>query len=186
MNNDARTSSSSSRKHKEKINNKKPKPLSSQSFILIKDHLLIRYDQLIDLNKIGCGEFGEILTGSLNDADLPTLKINNIKENGADEIRMQQQIKVLVKSISKNKDDKLFAEFRRQIDLYRQVDSHNVVKLFGLCLEKDLYYMILEHDRDLKSHLIESPETSLQQLLKNCRQIAAGVNFIAKSNLTHR
>ncbi|KAG5675919.1 hypothetical protein PVAND_005778 [Polypedilum vanderplanki] len=190
LNHDAR--SSSSRKHKDKTNStKKPKPLSSQSFMLVKDHLMIRYDQLIDLTKIGCGEFGEILIGSLNDADLPTLKINNIsssiKENGTDEIRMQQQIRVLVKSISKNKDDKLFSEFRRQIDLYRAIDSQNVVKIFGLCLEKDLYFMILEHyDRDLKSYLIENPETSLQQLLKYCRQIASGVNAIIKSNLTHR
>jgi serine/threonine protein kinase len=169
--------------------------------MLVKDHLMIRYDQLLDLTKLGCGEFGEILTGSLNDADLPTLKVNAIiiKENGSvsgggggggeadEEIRMQQQIKVLAKTISKNRDDKLFAEFRRQIDMHRAIESQNVAKLFGLCLERDLYYMILEHsDRDLKSHLIENPEASLQQLLKYCRQIASGVSAILKSNLTHR
>lgn len=157
--------------------------------MLVKDHLMIRYEQLIDLKPLGGGggggEFGEILTGSLNDVDLPTLKINTNKENG-DEIRMQQQIRVLVKSISKNKDDSLFAEFRRQIDVLRAIDSQNVVKLFGLCLEKDVYYMILEHYGDLRSHLIENPETPSHQLLKFCRQIARGVHAIAKSNLTHR
>lgn len=187
MNHEARSSSSSNSSRKHKETNKKSKPLSSSSFIIAKDHLLIRFDQIIDLTKIGSGEFGEILTGSLNDADLP-LKIHNIKENGADEIRLQQQIKVLVKSISeKNKSDQsLFGEFKRQVDLYHAIQSQNVVKLFGLCLEKDFNYMILEHDRDLKSFLIENPSTPFQHL-KFCRQIVCGLQFIAaKPNLTHR
>jgi serine/threonine protein kinase len=91
-----------------------------------------------------------------------------------------------VKSLSKIKDETFFVEFRRQIDLYRAVDSKNVVKLLALCFEKDHHFMVLEQSRDLKGFLMENTETSAERLVSFSRQIACGLDAIAKSKLTHR
>lgn len=165
---------------------KQKKIKSSPSCTLIIDHLMIGYDKLIDLKKIGRGEFGEVLVGTINETDLPAFKRSDVKENGTDEIQKQENIKLLVKSMSKNKDESYFVEYRRQIDLYRAIDSQNVVKLLALCYEKDHHFMILEHSQELKAHLIENPQLSFEHLSKYCCDIARGLEAIAKSKLTHR
>jgi serine/threonine protein kinase len=153
---------------------------------------MISYDRLIDLTKIGRGEFGEVLVGAVSESDISTSTLknhHNHKENGSiDEnaIQPQQRIDVLVKSLSKIKDEAFFVEFRRQIDLYRAVDSKNVVKLIALSFEKEHHFMVLEHCRDLKGFLMENSETSPKQLISFSRQIACGLDAIAKSKLTHR
>lgn len=151
---------------------------------------MISYDRLIDLTKLGRGEFGEVLVGAVLESDVPahSVKSQHRLENETDvnEIEAQKRAHVLVKSLSKIKDEKFFVEFRRQIDLYRAVDSVNVVKLFALCFEKDHHFMILEQSRELKAHLVETPELSTQNLIKFSRQIACGLDAIAKSKLTHR
>lgn len=152
---------------------------------------MISYDRLIDLTKLGRGEFGEVLVGAILESDVPahSVKSQHRLENETDvinEIEAQKRTQVLVKSLSKIKDEKFFIEFRRQIDLYRAVDSENVVKLFALCFEKDHHFMILEQGRELKAHLVDTPELSIQNLIKFSRQIACGMDAIAKSKLTHR
>lgn len=151
---------------------------------------MIRYDRFIDLTKIGRGEFGEVLVGAVLESDVPACQNhhNHVVENGVDvnKIQAQQRVNVMVKSLSKIKDENFFVEFRRQIDLYRAVDSQNVVKLIALCFEKDHHFMVLEQFQDLKGYLVEHPETSPQTLFKLSRQIASAVDAIAKSKLTHR
>lgn len=153
---------------------------------------MISYDRLIDLTKLGRGEFGEVLVGAMLESDVPSAhsvkKSQHQLENGTDVngIEAQKRAQVLVKSLSKIKDEKFFVEFRRQIDLYRAVDSENVVKLFALCFEKDHHFMILEQSQELKAHLVDNRELSVQNLFKISRQIACGLDAIAKSKLTHR
>lgn len=155
---------------------------------------MISYDRLIDLTKIGRGEFGEVLVGAILEADVPTASSlknhQHHKENGIsdeNEIQPQQRcVDVLVKSLSKIKDESFFIEFRRQIDLYRAVDSKNVVKLFALSFEKDHHFMVLEQSRELKGFLLDHPDTSTHQLISFSRQITCGLDAIAKSKLTHR
>lgn len=153
---------------------------------------MISYDRLIDLTKLGRGEFGEVLVGAILESDVPahhSVKSQHRLENEADvinEIEAQKRARVLVKSLSKIKDEKFFVEFRRQIDLFRAVDSENVVKLFALCFEKDHHSMILEQSQELKEHLVDNPKLSIQNLIKFSRQIACGLDAIAKSKLTHR
>jgi serine/threonine protein kinase len=148
---------------------------------------MISYDRLIDLTKIGRGEFGEVLVGALSEFDVPASSLKKHQhQNDDDEIQPQQKVNVLVKSLSKIKDESFFVEFRRQIDLYRAVDSKNVVKLLALSFEKDHHFMVLEQSRDLKGYLVDHPDTSSQQLISFSRQIACGLDAIAKSKLTHR
>lgn len=159
---------------------------TSPSSTLIIDHLMIRYDHLLDLTKIGRGEFGEVLVGAMLESYVPASKSHQDQNGGTDEIQAQQRAIVLVKSLSKIKDESFYVEFRRQIDLYRAVDSPNVVKLFALCFEKDHHFMVLENSSELKAHLVEHPEFTTQKLIKFSRQIACGLESIAKSKLTHR
>jgi serine/threonine protein kinase len=159
---------------------------------------MIHHDQLIDLTKIGRGEFGEVLVGDIVDSDLPSVKHQQINregedaasvkkmQNGTDEIEAQKRVNLLVKSMSKIKDEAFFVEFRRQIDLYRAVDSLNVVKLLALCFEKEHHFMILENGQDLRAFLVENSDISVHQILNYCRQIVCAVEAIAKSKLTHR
>lgn len=153
--------------------------------------MMIPYDRLIDLLKIGRGEFGEVLVGVLeSDISASSHKIHqNHKENGTTDenaIQPQQRLNVMVKSLSKIKDETFFVEFRRQIDLYRAVDSKNVVKLLALCFEKDHHFMVLEQSRELKGFLMENAETSTRQLISFSQQITSGMDAISKSKLTHR
>jgi hypothetical protein len=178
-------SSRSNKVHQHSENKKKL--ATSPSSTLIIDHLMIAYDRLIDLTKIGRGEFGEVLVGAVLEPDVPAM--SNNKENGTtdvNEIQSTQRVNVLVKSLSKIKDESFFIEFRRQIDLYRAVDSHHVVKLLALCFEKDHHFMVLEQARDLKGFLAEHPDLSTQKLIQFSKQIVEGLDAIAKSKLTHR
>lgn len=144
---------------------------------------MIRHELLLDLTKIGRGEFGEVLAGKVLDTDIQS----HWRENGSaktssaneNEIQAQQQhVNVLVKSLSKIKDESFFIEFRRQIDLYRASDSAaNVVKLLALSFEKDHHFMILEHGRDMKSFLMENPNTSMRQLIKFCSHVVSGNEY---------
>jgi len=155
---------------------------------------MIPYDRLNDLTKLGRGQFGEVLSGSIVETDLPKMSkklqtVNeNVGENDENEIQMQQQrVNVLIKSMSRIKAESFFVEFRRQIDLYRAVDSLNVVKLLAISFEKDHHFMILEHHRDLKGFLLEQQQNiSLHQLIDISKQVAMGLDAIAKSKLTHR
>jgi serine/threonine protein kinase len=152
---------------------------------------MIRYDRLIDLTKIGRGEFGEVLIGYVLESDV-SASIKGSQhaagENGTDvnEISTPQRVHVMAKSLSKLKDETFFIEFRRQIDLHRAVDSSNVVKLLALCFEKDHHFIVMEHNQDLRGYLLEHTDTSSQTLVNFCRQIACALEKIAKSKLTHR
>lgn len=148
----------------------------------------IRHEKITEIKKIGIdSNFKmEILLGLLSDSDFPSKII--IKDNVVtDEIKMQQQTKVLIKTIRRDQDERILNEFRRQVDLYCNVDSENVVKLFGLSKESKIYGIVLEHDNDLKTLLTEKVDISHQELLKFCHHLANGINSIhKKAKLTHR
>lgn len=52
---------------------------------------------------------------------------------------------VMVKALNKVKDENACAEFRRQIEMFRTLTHKGVVRLYGLCREKDPHYMVLEY-----------------------------------------
>ncbi|CRL01259.1 CLUMA_CG014489, isoform A [Clunio marinus] len=138
----------------------------------------------------GRGEFGEVLTGAMLESDVPSnsSKSSN-RENKSDvnEIKPQHRLNILVKSLSNIKSEIFFVEFRRQVDLYRAVDSQHVIKLFALCFEKDRHFMILEHGQELKTFLTnEQAKLTPQMLLKFSRGISCAVDLIAKLKWTHR
>lgn len=139
---------------------------SKKSTTSVLDVYSIPRSALLDLISIGKGEFGEVLIGKAKRSDLKTSTnlnkdennqsiiaeagIENEKKNSKDGLNEIKEDKeeyryVMVKSLTKIKDEHACSEFRRQIDLFRTVSSRGVSRLYGLCREKDPHYMVLEY-----------------------------------------
>lgn len=187
---------------------------------------------LFDVTVIGRGDFGTIHTAKVKFCDLKqhlhkdivtTLTIANEREqrksNG--ELENVNEIKeesentdetvhyALIKALNKVKDENVCIEFRRQIEMFRTVSHRNVVRLFGLCRDKDPHYLVLEHTDlgDLKEFLLSrkdqlaelvskngiiqktnqtTPPIKVPQLLLFAQQIARGMDAIYRARYIHR
>ncbi|XP_037954224.1 tyrosine-protein kinase-like otk, partial [Teleopsis dalmanni] len=51
---------------------------------------------------------------------------------------------ILVKALNKVKDEYACQEFKRQIEMFRAISHKGVVRLYGVCREKDPHYIVLE------------------------------------------
>eukprot|EP00099_Drosophila_melanogaster_P014907 NP_523705.2 off-track, isoform A [Drosophila melanogaster] len=129
--------------------------------------------------------------------------IEEIKEEEQDQHNQSglEQL-VLVKALNKVKDEQACQEFRRQLDLLRAISHKGVVRLFGLCREKDPHYMVLEYTDwgDLKQFLLATagkvntatagssspPPLTTSQVLAVAYQIARGMDAIYRARFTHR
>lgn len=156
------------------------------------DQITLPRTILFDINQIGRGEFGIVSVAKVKNSDLKqylhkdTLAtfsvtnehekrksktsledINEIKEDtdNSDDIKY-----ALIKALNKVKDENVCIEFRRQIDMFRAISHKNVVKLFGLCRDKDPHYLVLEHTDlgDLKQYILSQSNTSNGIPNKNC------------------
>uniref|UniRef100_A0A1A9WQZ8 Tyrosine-protein kinase-like otk n=1 Tax=Glossina brevipalpis TaxID=37001 RepID=A0A1A9WQZ8_9MUSC len=111
---------------------------------------------------------------------------------------------VMVKALNKIKDEHICQEFKRQIEMFRTLTHKGVVRLYGLCREKDPHYMVLEYTDwgDLKQFLLATagkvntsinssssqPPPPLQrgQILAVAYQIARGMDAIYRSRFIHK
>ncbi|KAM8711191.1 hypothetical protein ACLKA7_000343 [Drosophila subpalustris] len=130
--------------------------------------------------------------------------IEEIKEESQQEQQQSESLPdqlVLVKALNKVKDEQACQEFRRQLDLLRAISHKGVVRLFGLCREKDPHYMVLEYTDwgDLKQFLLATagkvntatatsspPPLTTSQMLAVAYQIARGMDAIYRARFTHR
>ncbi|KFB47498.1 hypothetical protein ZHAS_00015452 [Anopheles sinensis] len=113
---------------------------------------------------------------------------------------------VMVKALTKVKDEHCCSEFRRQLELFRTVSHRNVVQLFGLCRDKDPHYLLLEYTDwgDLKQFLLATspntppngtvdkkdaskpPPLNIPQILALAHQIGRGMDAIYKARIIHK
>ncbi|EDW60765.2 tyrosine-protein kinase-like otk [Drosophila virilis] len=127
--------------------------------------------------------------------------IEEIKEEEQEPAESAADQLVLVKALNKVKDEQACQEFRRQLDLLRAISHKGVVRLFGLCREKDPHYMVLEYTDwgDLKQFLLATagkvntatatsspPPLTTSQMLAVAYQIARGMDAIYRARFTHR
>lgn len=142
------------------------------------DAITIPRTILYDVTQLGRGEFGTIYTAKVKFGDLKqhlhkdiaaALTIANEREqrksNGSlenvNEIKEATETAdetvnyALIKALNKVKDESICIEFRRQLDMFRAISHRNVVRLLGLCRDKDPHYLVLEHTDlgDLKEFL---------------------------------
>lgn len=154
------------------VNSNKSKKSSSSTSIL--DQLAVPRSSVIEMLQIGKCDFGDVFIGKIKENDCKTAKAETVKEpvtgdevthasntevttedekitkkpsnEELNEIKPENDYKpVMVKALTKVKDEHCCSEFRRQLDLFRTVSHKNVVKLFGLCRDKDPHYMLLEY-----------------------------------------
>uniref|UniRef100_A0A9I3GJ73 Tyrosine-protein kinase-like otk n=1 Tax=Anopheles farauti TaxID=69004 RepID=A0A9I3GJ73_9DIPT len=141
-----------------------------------------------------------------NERKSPVAKRPSNEELNA--IRPENDYKpVLVKALTKVKDEHCCAEFRRQLELFRTVSHRNVVQLFGLCRDKDPHYLLLEYTDwgDLKQFLLATspitspngtvdkkdaapkpPPLNVPQILALAHQIGRGMDAIYKARIIHK
>lgn len=198
------------------------------------DQITIPRTILFDVVQVGRGDFGNLYTAKVKFSDLKqhlhkdvvtTITVENerdqLKSNGSvenvDEIKEVTENTdetvnyAMIKALNKVKDENVCIEFRRQLDLFRAVSHKNVVKLFGLCRDKDPHYLVLEHTDlgDLKEFLLERSDQmaeitskngiiqknatdkvaatiKLPHLLTFAQHIARGMDAIYRSRYMHR
>lgn len=177
------------------------------------DQITIPRTALFDINKIGRGDFGDVLTAKIKSSDLKHVnqttndnditKLNDIQESdSADGVKH-----ALIKALNKIKDESVCIEFRRQIEMFRTISHPNVVKLFGLCRDKDPHYLVLEHTDygDLKQYLSTAKTDAsklndtkpnikplrpsihtMEQTLSMAQQIARGMDAVYRARYIHK
>ncbi|XP_055311098.1 tyrosine-protein kinase-like otk isoform X2 [Sitodiplosis mosellana] len=198
------------------------------------DQITIPRTILFDMVQVGRGDFGNLYTARVKFGDLKqhlhkdvvtTITVENerdqCKSNGSvenvDEIKEVSENTdetvnyALIKALNKVKDENVCIEFRRQLELFRAVSHRNVVKLFGLCRDKDPHYLVLEHTDlgDLKeflssradqlaeitskngivqkNHIDKTADTiKLPQLLSIAQHIARGMDAIYRARYMHK
>ncbi|EDV35802.1 uncharacterized protein Dana_GF12649 [Drosophila ananassae] len=157
-------------------------------------------------NGSGGSGSGSTTLSTLNEKRRSKTSMDDIEEIKEEEQEQQQsdldQL-VLVKALNKVKDEQACQEFRRQLDLLRGISHKGVVRLFGLCREKDPHYMVLEYTDwgDLKQFLLATagkvntasaaatsspPPLTTSQVLAVAYQIARGMDAIYRARFTHR
>lgn len=201
------------------------------------DQITIPRSIFVDINQIGRGDFGIIYTAKVKLSELKqylpkdivtTLSVTNECEQRKSKTSLENinEIKedsendgdsaryALIKALNKVKDESVCIEFRRQLDMFRAVSHQNVVKLFGLCRDKDPHYLVFEHSDmgDLKEFLSARADQldeittkngiihknnidkaskvkfsiKLPQLLLFAQQIARGMDAIYRARYIHR
>ena len=86
---------------------------------------------------------------------------------------------------------------RKEIDIIREFDSPYIIKLLGVCTTEEPVYLIVEHMSygNLKKFVTdarpvrvaaEPAKLSVQQLVRICRHVAAGVSYMASRRFVHR
>ncbi|KAH8402049.1 hypothetical protein KR009_009485, partial [Drosophila setifemur] len=157
-------------------------------------------------NGSGGSGSGSTTLSTLNEKRRSKTSMDDIEEIKEEEQEQQNQSDldqlVLVKALNKVKDEQACQEFRRQLDLLRAISHKGVVRLFGLCREKDPHYLVLENTDwgDLKQFLLATagkvntatagtsspPPLTTSQVLAVAYQIARGMDAIYRARFTHR
>lgn len=177
------------------------------------DQITIPRTALFDINKIGRGDFGEVLTAKIKSSDLKHInqtsndndltKLNDIHEIRQDSDNADGVKFALIKALNKIKEESVCIEFRRQIEMFRTISHPNVVKLFGLCRDKDPHYLVLEHTDygDLKQYLLANTDSlksddtksstkplrqAIEQTLSMAQQIARGMDAVYRARYIHK
>ncbi|XP_035790083.1 tyrosine-protein kinase-like otk isoform X1 [Anopheles albimanus] len=165
-------------------------------------------------DEVGAAPSSEAATAAAADELVTENERSRRPSNGElNAIRPENDYKpVMVKALTKVKDEHCCQEFRRQLELFRTVAHRNVVQVFGLCRDKDPHYLLLEYTDwgDLKQFLLAtSPKTTppngtvdkaapgttqaakppplnVPQILALAHQIGRGMDAIYKARIIHK
>uniref|UniRef100_A0A672HNR0 Tyrosine-protein kinase n=1 Tax=Salarias fasciatus TaxID=181472 RepID=A0A672HNR0_SALFA len=134
---------------------------------VLKDKWVLEHHDVIMGDLIGRGNFGEVFRGRLRSDNTP-VAVKSCKENLAPE--------------HKNK-------FLMEARILKQYDHPNIVRLIGVCTQKQPIYIIMElvEGGDFLSVLrTEGHSLTPKMLVKMTENVASGMEYLASKKCIHR
>ncbi|XP_061102857.1 tyrosine-protein kinase Fes/Fps [Conger conger] len=134
---------------------------------ILKDKWVLEHDDVILGQHIGRGNFGEVYSGRLRSDNTP----------------------VAVKSCRDNLPTELKNRFLMEARILKQYDHPNIVKLIGVCTQKQPIYIVMElvQGGDFLSYLrSESHSLKAKLLLKMAENVASGMEYLESKKCIHR
>ncbi|XP_041846405.1 tyrosine-protein kinase Fes/Fps isoform X2 [Melanotaenia boesemani] len=134
---------------------------------ILKDKWVLEHDDIILGPLIGRGNFGEVYRGNLRSDNTP-VAVKSCKENLAPEHK---------------------SKFLMEARILKQYDHPNIVKLIGVCTQKQPIYIIMEliQGGDFLSFLrTEGHSLTPKVLVKMTENVAAGMEYLESKKCIHR
>ncbi|XP_054626687.1 tyrosine-protein kinase Fes/Fps isoform X1 [Dunckerocampus dactyliophorus] len=134
---------------------------------VLKDKWVLEHDDVILGNLIGRGNFGEVYSGTLRCDNTPVA------------------VKACKESLAPEQKNKFLMEAR----ILKQYDHPNIVKLIGVCTQKQPIYIIMElvQGGDFLSFLRqEGSNLTPKMLVRMAENVAAGMEYLEKKKCIHR
>uniref|UniRef100_A0A4W6C3H6 Tyrosine-protein kinase n=1 Tax=Lates calcarifer TaxID=8187 RepID=A0A4W6C3H6_LATCA len=134
---------------------------------VLKDKWVLEHDDIILGQLIGRGNFGEVYSGRLRSDNTP-VAVKSCKENLAPEHK---------------------SKFLMEARILKQYDHPNIVKLIGVCTQKQPIYIIMElvQGGDFLSFLRhEGHSLRPKMLVKMTENVAAGMEYLESKKCIHR
>ncbi|XP_022601609.1 tyrosine-protein kinase Fes/Fps-like isoform X1 [Seriola dumerili] len=134
---------------------------------VLKDKWVLEHDDIILGQLIGRGNFGEVYSGRLRSDNTP-VAVKSCKENLAPEHK---------------------SKFLMEARILKQYDHPNIVKLIGVCTQKQPIYIIMElvQGGDFLSFLRhEGHSLKPKVLVKMTENVAAGMEYLESKKCIHR
>uniref|UniRef100_A0A8C9YA50 Tyrosine-protein kinase n=1 Tax=Sander lucioperca TaxID=283035 RepID=A0A8C9YA50_SANLU len=134
---------------------------------VLKDKWVLEHNDIILGPLIGRGNFGEVYSGRLRSDNTP-VAVKSCKENLAPEHK---------------------SKFLMEARILKQYDHPNIVKLIGVCTQKQPIYIIMElvQGGDFLSFLRhEGHNLKPKMLVKMTENVASGMEFLESKKCIHR
>nr|XP_042712447.1 tyrosine-protein kinase Fes/Fps isoform X4 [Chrysemys picta bellii] len=147
-------------------------PITKKSGIVLgkpipKDKWVLNHEDVLLGERIGRGNFGEVFSGRLLADNTP----------------------VAVKSCRETLPPELKAKFLQEARILKQYSHPNIVKLIGVCTQKQPIYIIMElvQGGDFQTFLrSEGQQLKVKELLKMTANAAAGMEYLESKHCIHR
>ncbi|XP_026071971.1 tyrosine-protein kinase Fes/Fps-like isoform X3 [Carassius auratus] len=134
---------------------------------ILKDKWVLEHDDVILGQSIGRGNFGEVFSGRLHSDNTP----------------------VAVKACRENLPAEHKNKFLMEARILKQYDHPNIVKLIGVCTQKQPIYIIMElvQGGDFLTFLrTEGHNLKTKMLIKMAENVASGMAYLESKKCIHR
>ncbi|XP_066557715.1 tyrosine-protein kinase Fes/Fps [Amia ocellicauda] len=134
---------------------------------ILKDKWVLSHDDVILGDHIGRGNFGEVYSGRLRSDNTP----------------------VAVKTCRENLPTELKNKFLMEARILKQYDHPNIVKLIGVCTQKQPIYIVMElvQGGDFLTFLRnEGSQLKTKMLIKMSENAASGMEYLESKKCIHR
>ncbi|XP_052417407.1 tyrosine-protein kinase Fes/Fps isoform X1 [Carassius gibelio] len=134
---------------------------------VVKDKWVLEHDDVILGQSIGRGNFGEVFSGRMHSDNTP----------------------VAVKACRENLPAEHKNKFLMEARILKQYDHPNIVKLIGVCTQKQPIYIIMElvQGGDFLSFLrTEGHNLRTKMLIKMAENVASGMAYLESKKCIHR